>query len=114
MADGVGFEVYLQVLMAPVDGVCLARRVALITDTDVPPGAEEPARLQALRALPGTWASPGALHLAAAPRTLEPALWAPHNAAALRAAFLLCAPRSEDWWEQVLAAVEVVNASRRR
>ncbi|MET8029654.1 ATP-dependent nuclease [Streptomyces avermitilis] len=106
MADGVGFEVYLQVLMAPVDGVCLARRVALITDTDMPPGAEEPVRLQALRALPGTWGSPGALHLAAAPRTLEPALWAPHNAAALRAAFLLCAPRSEDRWEQVLAAVD--------
>lgn len=106
MADGVGFEVYLQVLMEPVDGVCLARRVALITDTDMPPGAEEPARLQVLRALPGGWGSPGALHLAAAPRTLEPALWAPQNVDALRAAFLRCAPRSEDRWKQVITSSE--------
>jgi putative ATP-dependent endonuclease of OLD family len=106
MADGVGFEVYLRVLMAPVDGVCLARRVVLITDTDVPPGTEEPARLKVLRALPHDWRSPGVLHLAAAPRTLEPALWAPQNADALRDAFLRCAPRSEGRWEQVLAATD--------
>ncbi|MFB9574373.1 hypothetical protein [Streptomyces yanii] len=110
MADGVGFEIYLQVLMAPVDALPLARRVALITDTDVPPGAEEPARLQTLRALPGTWASPGALHLAAAPRTLEPAPWA-------RTIPRRCVPRSccarltPRTGGQVLAAVEAVDAS---
>ncbi|OSY35795.1 recombination protein F [Streptomyces platensis] len=104
IVDGVGFEVYLRVLMAPVDGVCLARRVALITDTDVPPGAEEPRRLGTLRSLPQRWGSPGRLELCAAPRTLEPALWSAENTEALRAAFLQCAPRSDKRWQQVLAA----------
>ncbi|MFJ8637245.1 ATP-dependent nuclease [Streptomyces sp. NPDC093568] len=106
IVDGVGFEVYLRVLLAPVDGICLGRRVALITDTDVAPGEPEPARLQSLRELPLRWTSPGVLHLAAAPRTLEPALWSADNVPALRAAFLRCAPRSEDRWEQVVTAAE--------
>jgi putative ATP-dependent endonuclease of OLD family len=104
IVDGVGFEVYLRVLLAPVDGMCLGRRVALITDTDVAPGQPEPARLQSLRELPRRWRSPGVLHLAAAPRTLEPALWSTDNITALRAAFLRCAPRSEARWEQVVTA----------
>ncbi|MEU3862675.1 AAA family ATPase [Streptomyces sp. NPDC028722] len=104
IVDGVGFEVYLRVLLAPVDGICLGRRVALITDTDVAPGEPEPARLHSLRELPRRWGSPGALHLAAAPRTLEPALWSADNTTALRAAFLRCAPRSTSRWEQVVQA----------
>ncbi|GAA4887547.1 ATP-dependent endonuclease [Streptomyces coeruleoprunus] len=104
IVDGVGFQVYLQVLLAPVDGICLGRRVALITDTDVAPGEPEPARLQSLRELPRRWGSPGALHVAAAPRTLEPALWSSDNIIALRAAFLGCAPRSASRWEQVIQA----------
>ncbi|WP_406340509.1 ATP-dependent nuclease [Streptomyces sp. NBC_01578] len=104
IVDGVGFEVYLRVLMAPVDGVCLGRRVALITDTDVAPGEPEPDRLSSLRELSRSWGSPGQLHLAAAPRTLEPALWSPSNSGALRAAFLHCAPHSEGRWQQVLKA----------
>ncbi|MFF3277329.1 ATP-dependent endonuclease [Streptomyces chrestomyceticus] len=110
IVDGVGFKVYLRVLLAPVDGVCLGRRVALITDTDVAPGAPEPARLRALLELPRRWKSPGALHLAAAPRTLEPALWSDNNIIALRAAFLRCAPRSEARWNQVLAAANPAEA----
>ncbi|WP_333738970.1 TOPRIM nucleotidyl transferase/hydrolase domain-containing protein [Streptomyces sp. IBSBF 2806] len=106
IVDGVGFEVYLRVLLAPVDGICLGRRVALITDTDVAPGEPEPGRLQSLRDLPLRWGSPGVLHLAAAPRTLEPALWSGGNIEALRAAFLRCAPRSEDRWKQVVAAAD--------
>ncbi|MET8012834.1 AAA family ATPase [Streptomyces sp. NPDC005271] len=104
IVDGVGFEVYLRVLLAPVDGMCLGRRVALITDTDVAPGQPEPARLQSLRELPRRWHSPGVLHLAAAPRTLEPALWSADNITALRAAFMRCAPRSEARWDQVVTA----------
>ncbi|MEV5910525.1 ATP-dependent nuclease [Streptomyces chartreusis] len=106
IVDGVGFEVYLRVLLAPVDGICLGRRVALITDTDVAPGEPEPARLQTLRELPRRWGSPGVLHLAAAPRTLEPALWSDNNITALRAAFLRCAPHSQDRWEQVVEATD--------
>ncbi|MEV5479976.1 MULTISPECIES: ATP-dependent nuclease [Streptomyces] len=106
IVDGVGFEVYLRVLLAPVDGMCLGRRVALITDTDVAPGEPEPARLHSLRELPRRWGSPGALHLAAAPRTLEPALWSADNIPALRAAFIRCAPRSEGRWEQVREAAD--------
>ncbi|MFE6127787.1 ATP-dependent endonuclease [Streptomyces sp. NPDC056437] len=106
IVDGVGFEVYLRVLLAPVDGMSLARRVALITDTDLPPGAAEPKRLTSLRELPRRWNSSGELHLAAAPRTLEPALWSDSNAAALREAFLRCAPRSAGRWEQVVAAAD--------
>ncbi|WP_445277720.1 ATP-dependent nuclease [Streptomyces sp. DSM 41033] len=104
IVDGVGFEVYLRVLLAPVDGMSLGRRVALITDTDVAPDQPEPRRLESLRALPLRWRSPGELHLAAAPRTLEPALWSADNAAALNEAFLRCAPRSQERWEQVLQA----------
>ncbi|MFD8385873.1 hypothetical protein ACFV2X_46435 [Streptomyces sp. NPDC059679] len=78
--------------------------MALITDTDVAPGEPEPARLQSLRELPRRWGSPGALHLAAAPRTLEPALWPENSITALRAAFLRCAPRSKKRWEQVVQA----------
>ncbi len=104
IVDGVGFEVYLRVLLAPVDGMSLGRRVALITDTDVAPDQPEPRRLQSLRTLPLRWGSPGELHLAAAPRTLEPALWSADNIAALKAAFLRCAPRSKERWEQVTQA----------
>ncbi|MFE9112239.1 ATP-dependent endonuclease [Streptomyces collinus] len=110
IVDGVGFEVYLRVLLAPVDGICLGRRVALITDTDVAPGEPEPDRLQKLRELPRRWGSPGALHLAAAPRTLEPALWSENNITALRAAFLRCAPRSKKRWEQVAQADDPARA----
>jgi putative ATP-dependent endonuclease of OLD family len=106
IVDGVGFEVYLRVLLAPVDGMSLGRRVALITDTDVAPDQPEPRRLQSLRALPLRWGSPGVLHLAAAPRTLEPALWSADNIAALEAAFLRCAPRSQERWEQVVKAAD--------
>ncbi|MFF9476946.1 ATP-dependent endonuclease [Streptomyces roseolus] len=106
IVDGVGFEVYLRVLLAPVDGMSLARRVALITDTDVAPDQPEPGRLQSLRALPLRWGSPGELHLAAAPRTLEPALWSADNITALKAAFLRCAPRSQERWEQVVEAAD--------
>lgn len=106
IVDGVGFEVYLRVLLAPVDGMSLGRRVVLITDTDVAPDQPEPRRLQSLRALPLRWRSPGELHLAAAPRTLEPALWSADNIAALEAAFLRCAPRSQERWEQVVKAAD--------
>ncbi|MFF7549670.1 ATP-dependent endonuclease [Streptomyces canus] len=106
IVDGVGFEVYLRVLLAPVDGMSLGRRVALITDTDVAPDQPEPPRLESLRELPRRWGSPGELHLAAAPRTLEPALWSQNNIAALRAAFLRCAPRSQKRWEQVVTAAD--------
>ncbi|MEU8787095.1 AAA family ATPase [Streptomyces sp. NPDC048637] len=106
IVDGVGFEVYLRVLLAPVDGICLGRRVALITDTDVAPDQPEPPRLQSLRKLPRGWHSPGELHLAAAPRTLEPALWSQNNITALRAAFLRCAPHSQDRWKQVVEATD--------
>ncbi|MFI0990789.1 ATP-dependent nuclease [Streptomyces exfoliatus] len=106
IVDGVGFEVYLRVLLAPVDGMSLGRRVALITDTDVAPGQPEPRRLESLRALPLRWGSPGELHLAAAPRTLEPALWSADNITALKAAFLRCAPRSQERWEQVVKAAD--------
>ncbi|WP_158238953.1 ATP-dependent nuclease [Streptomyces barkulensis] len=106
IVDGVGFEVYLRVLLAPVDGMSLGRRVALITDTDVAPDQPEPRRLQSLRVLPLRWGSPGKLHLAAAPRTLEPALWSADNIAALEAAFLRCAPRSQERWEQVVKAAD--------
>ncbi|MEW2577659.1 ATP-dependent nuclease [Streptomyces syringium] len=106
IVDGVGFEVYLRVLLAPVDGMSLGRRVALITDTDVAPDQPEPRRLQSLRALPLRWGSPGELHLAAAPRTLEPALWSADNIAALEAAFLRCAPRSQERWEQIVKAAD--------
>ncbi|TVP36263.1 hypothetical protein A3L22_29795 [Streptomyces griseus subsp. griseus] len=106
IVDGVGFEVYLRVLLAPVDGMSLGRRVALITDTDVAPDQPEPRRLQSLRALPLRWGSPGELHLAAAPRTLEPALWSADNIAALEAAFLRCAPRSQERWKQVVKAAD--------
>ncbi|MFF4424771.1 ATP-dependent endonuclease [Streptomyces sp. NPDC001549] len=110
IVDGVGFEVYLRVLLGPVDGMCLGQRVALITDTDVAPEAPEPARLRSLRELPRRWGSPGALHLAAAPRTLEPALWSAGNVEALRTAFLRCAPRSQERWEQVLQAADPAMA----
>ncbi|MER7652671.1 MULTISPECIES: TOPRIM nucleotidyl transferase/hydrolase domain-containing protein [Streptomyces] len=106
IVDGVGFEVYLRVLLAPVDGMSLGRRVALITDTDVAPDQPEPRRLQSLRALPLRWGSPGELHLAAAPRTLEPALWSVNNITALKAAFLRCAPHSQERWEQVVQAAD--------
>lgn len=106
IVDGVGFEVYLRVLLAPVDGVCLGRKVAAITDTDVAPGADEPKRLSDLRALPHVWGSPGELHLAVAPRTLEPALWSDYNATALHAAFQRCAPQSQTRWDQVLGSQE--------
>ncbi|MDJ1645189.1 hypothetical protein [Streptomyces pakalii] len=106
IVDGVGFEVYLRVLLAPVDGICLGRRVALITDTDVAPDQPEPPRLQSLRKLPLGWRSPGELHLAAAPRTLEPALWSETNITALRAAFQRCAPHSQDRWRQVVEATD--------
>ncbi len=106
IVDGVGFEVYLRVLLAPVDGVCLARKVALITDTDVAPDAPEPERLRALRKLPPRWGSPGELHLAAAPKTLEPALWSATNEKALHTAFKRCAKRSEHRWDQVLSAAD--------
>ncbi|PCG83095.1 hypothetical protein CIB93_26550 [Streptomyces sp. WZ.A104] len=106
IVDGVGFEVYLRVLMNPVDQMCLGRRVALITDTDVAPDDPEPDRITKLRALHTTWSSPGQLHVAAAPRTLEPALWSLGNEQALRAAFLRCAPQSKDRWEQVLKATD--------
>ncbi|MFE3830575.1 ATP-dependent endonuclease [Streptomyces sp. NPDC059092] len=110
IVDGVGFEVYLRVLLAPVDGICLGRRVALITDTDVAPGEPEPDRLMSLRELPADWRSPGQLHLAAAPLTLEPALWSPDNSEALRAAFLRCAPHSEGRWEQIITASDTAVA----
>lgn len=104
IVDGVGFEVYLKVLLTPVDGVCLARKVAAITDTDVAPGDPEPERLTTLRALPQQWDSPGEMHLAVAPRTLEPALWSADNQDALHAAFLLCAPNSQKRWEDTVIA----------
>ncbi|MFF4652567.1 ATP-dependent endonuclease [Streptomyces sp. NPDC001380] len=102
MVDGVGFEVYLRVLLAPVDSVCLGRKVVLITDTDVDPGAPEPKRLQDLRTLPERWRTSDRFHLAAAPRTLEPALWSETNQQALHRAFQRCAPRSEHRWRAVL------------
>lgn len=106
IVDGVGFDVYLRVLLYPVDQVCLGRRVALITDTDVDPDNPEPERLTKLRDLHVTWSSPGQLHVAAAPRTLEPALWSSDNEQALRAAFLRCAPQSQDRWEQVVKTTD--------
>ncbi|MET8898336.1 hypothetical protein [Streptomyces albogriseolus] len=44
--------------------------------------------------------------MAAAPRTLEPALWSENNITALRAAFLRCAPHSQERWEQVVEATD--------
>ncbi|MFJ5829567.1 ATP-dependent nuclease [Streptomyces sp. NPDC093089] len=106
IVDGVGFDVYLRVLLYPVDEVCLGRRVAVITDTDVAPDNPEPERLTKLRDLHATWSSPGQLHVAAAPRTLEPALWLSGNEQALRAAFLRCAPLSQDRWDQVVKTAD--------
>ncbi|MDD1064134.1 AAA family ATPase [Streptomyces cocklensis] len=110
IVDGVGFEVYLRVLLAPVAGVCLGRKVAAITDTDVAPGEPEPDRLAILRALPQQWGSPGEMHLAVAPRTLEPALWSATNREALRAAFLRCAPKSQKRWDTVVASADPAEA----
>ncbi|MBM9506810.1 ATP-dependent nuclease [Actinacidiphila acididurans] len=106
IVDGVGFKVYLQVLLAPVDGVCLGRKVAAITDTDVGLDEPEPERLQALRDLRESWKSPGKLHLALAPRTLEPALWCDGNREALRQAFLRCPTSSQSRWDAVLASAD--------
>ena len=58
---------------------------------------------KSLRELPRRWGSPGTLHLAAAPGPgEEPALWSADNIPALRAAFIRCAPRSEDRWDHIL------------
>ncbi|MEO3830383.1 hypothetical protein, partial [Actinomadura sp. B10D3] len=98
--DGVNFTPYLKVLINPVKDARVARRVGIITDTDREPGAGQPSRIGRARqmALDAGMTDFGVF--AAAP-TLEPALMLPGNEELLGCAFLECAPKSGDRWDNV-------------
>ncbi|MFD0686009.1 ATP-dependent nuclease [Actinomadura fibrosa] len=98
--DGVNFDPYLKVLIKPVEGVRVARRVAVITDTDLAPGAGEPSRISEARQMAKDAGMTDFGVFAAAP-TLEPALVLPGNEELLKHAFLECAPHSSGRWDEV-------------
>ncbi|MGK5556684.1 ATP-dependent nuclease [Actinomadura kijaniata] len=109
VVDGVGFEPYLRVLMTGVGDARIARRVALITDTDRPLKAGEPNRFEEMRSLAATLGMTEFDIFAAVP-TLEPALMLPGNEKFLEAAFLQCAPRSQKRWDAVMATEDSAQA----
>ncbi|XVQ85352.1 AAA family ATPase [Microbispora siamensis] len=99
--EGVDFDPYLQVLMTPVNDARVARRVAVITDTDLPQGQGEPSRILEAKQLAARMGMTEFEVFAAAP-TLEPALMLPGNEEFLREAFLDCAPRSQHRWDLIM------------
>ncbi|MFI7611420.1 ATP-dependent nuclease [Nonomuraea terrae] len=102
LVDGVNFNPYLQVLITPVSGARVARRVAVITDTDLPPGGGEPKRIKEARDLAAKHGMTDFAVFAGAP-TLEPELMRTGNEELLRMAFLECASRSQHRWDGVMA-----------
>ncbi|MGW2310782.1 ATP-dependent nuclease [Actinomadura luteofluorescens] len=98
--DGVNFSPYLKVLINSVEGVRVARRVAVITDTDLAPGAGEPSRIGEARQMASDAGMTDFGVFAGAP-TLEPELMLPGNEDLLRRALLDCAPRSSHRWDEI-------------
>ncbi|WP_433272288.1 ATP-dependent nuclease [Pseudonocardia xinjiangensis] len=100
--DSVDFEPYVQVLLTRHAGVCLADRVAVITDADPSSPGDRSARLKALAVTLG--ADTHSFEVFTAQPTLEPELLraATRNQAAVKAAYLNQRPRAgADHWAEI-------------
>jgi putative ATP-dependent endonuclease of OLD family len=93
--DGVDFVPYVNILLCPFEGVSIADRVVIITDSDPKaPGN----RKQDLDALAQGWGVPDRLTVYTNEVTLEHEVFAAGNAELLKRVFLALRPRSEDRW----------------
>lgn len=105
LADGVGFDAYLKILLTAIDGTRIGQRIAVITDSDKATGVAEPPRVIDARASARKLgAGPEVIDWFVAPHTLEPTLMCPENEELLRQAFLECAPLSEHRWKPIAEA----------
>jgi putative ATP-dependent endonuclease of OLD family len=102
VVGGVDFDPYLRVLMTPVDGVRVARKVGVITDTDLLPGGGEPKRIKDAQNFAVATKMIQDFGVFAAAPTLEPELMLPGNENILEQAFLSCAPKSKLRWEAII------------
>ncbi|MGF0319215.1 ATP-dependent nuclease [Nocardia fluminea] len=101
LVDSVGFETYLQLLVTPVNEVCIAQRLALITDTDKNEDEDESKRIDRYRVLAEA-NQPRLLGVFAGAQSLEPQLWSDENEPVLHEAFLDLHRNSEHRWQAVL------------
>lgn len=101
--DGVDFEPYLRLLLSPHDGVCIAERVVVITDTDpAAPGD----RVASLTELAQELDAQQRLHIEAADITLEASLYSAGNEACLHDGFIAQRPHSQHVWDDFLLTEE--------
>jgi len=106
--DGVDFEPYAHLLLAPHEGVRIADRVVVITDGDggtVEPGEQIPGvrRKEALEAIARRHDCPAILHVAVSTYSLESELVAAGNEDVMKAVYLQLHPRSEVKWTEAIA-----------
>jgi putative ATP-dependent endonuclease of OLD family len=117
----VDFEPYARLLLTPCDGVSIADRLVVVTDTDPAVVTEEqgeeldpeqegkPTRLERLHTLAAEFG--GRLVVHAGDYTLEADLLSPPgNADLLRTAFLTQKPRSAKTWDAIVGAAAPAEA----
>jgi putative ATP-dependent endonuclease of OLD family len=106
--DGVDFEPYLKLLLSPENGICIADKVAVITDGDGPETddsgttAGQKRKLNLDRFADSVGAS-GCYETFINDFSLETELFNAGNADLLKNVYLMMHPRSEDKWNQVTA-----------
>lgn len=102
--DGVDFEPYLRLLLSQHDGLCIAEKVVVITDSDPDAPGDRVVRLQGLADDLGAAAL---LSIEEAEITLEAQLFAAGNVDCLRTGFLAQRPQSQHVWNALTARPEV-------